>query len=404
MLNWKRRFITIAIGQTISLVGSSAVQFAIIWWITQETGSAIMLGLSGLTAYIPIILLSPFAGVLADRISRKRICIYADMFMGIAAAVFALLMWSFELPIWSALIVLLIRGIGGTFHQPSLQAIIPQLVPANELVRANGWSQFMQSGAFMLGPVLGAAMFAALPLPVILMTDLVGALIASVMLGIVPVPKLERKQSDSKTHFFAEFREGVQVFLEDRRLLTLIISATLCMIFFLPVASFYPLMTSDYFQGTAWHASAVELSFAIGMMIAAILFGSIVRIKNKIRMSFLGMMGIGIASTLCGILPPSMWGFWIFLFLCGGMGAAENAFNIPMMAYLQETIEPEKMGRAFSVISIVTSLTMPVGLIIGGPVAEKIGVNMWFMITGVICIMITSGGILAERKTARKRT
>ncbi len=109
-LKWKQKFMTVAIGQTVSLVGSSAVQFALIWWIASETQSPLMLGMSGMVAYLPIILLSPLAGVLADRVNRKLICISADMFIGLAAAVFAVMMWKFELPVWSALLVLLVRG------------------------------------------------------------------------------------------------------------------------------------------------------------------------------------------------------------------------------------------------------------------------------------------------------
>lgn len=397
-LKWKQKFMTVAIGQTVSLVGSSAVQFALIWWIASETQSPLMLGMSGMVAYLPIILLSPLAGVLADRVNRKLICIAADMFIGLAAAVFAVMMWKFELPVWSALLVLLVRGIGSTFHQPSIQAIIPQIVPPGELVRANGWSQFMQSGAFMLGPVIGAALYAACPLPVVLLSDLVGAAAASGLLAVVRIPEVPREQEKKKKKFLREFKEGIDVFFEDRRLLVLIIAETVCMVFFLPLASFYPLMTSSYFRGSAWHASAVELSFAVGMMAAAVLFGSVLRVQNKIRMSYIGLLGIGISSAACGVLPPAMRFFWVFVVSCGFMGAFGNIHTIPFMAYMQENIDPLKMGRAFSVVGIVNSLAMPVGLLIGGPVAEKIGVNLWFLVTGLICIIVTAVSMGIERK------
>ncbi|MCH1984343.1 MFS transporter [Ruminococcus sp. OA3] len=397
-LKWKQKFITVAFGQTVSLVGSSAVQFALIWWIASETQSPLMLGMSGMVAYLPVILLSPLAGVLADRVNRKLICITADMFIGLAAAVFAVIMWKYELPVWSALIVLLVRGIGSTFHQPSIQAIIPQIVPPQELVRANGWSQFMQSGAFMLGPVIGAALYAAFPLPVVLLSDLAGAAAASGLLAVVRIPEMPKEHERTHKKFLREFKEGIDVFFEDRKLLVLIIAETVCMVFFLPLASFYPLMTSSYFRGSAWHASAVELSFAVGMMAAAVLFGSVFKVKNKIRMSYIGLLGIGISSAACGVLPPAMQFFWVFVVSCGFMGAFGNIHTIPFMAYMQENIDPLKMGRAFSVVGIVSSLAMPVGLLIGGPVAEKIGVNMWFLVTGLICIIVTAVSIGIERR------
>ena len=147
----------------ISLIGSSAVQFALIWWIASETGSALLLGLSGLVAFLPSLVLSPWAGVLADRHSRKTICILADISIGAVALGFALLMWVVDVPVWTAILVLLLRSVGQTFHQPALQAMIPQLVPREYLIKANGWSQMMNSGSFILGPVVGAALYAAFP-------------------------------------------------------------------------------------------------------------------------------------------------------------------------------------------------------------------------------------------------
>ncbi len=396
--SWKQKFLTIAVGQAASLIGSSAVQFALIWWIASETDSAIMLGISGLAAFLPMTLLSPFAGVLADRFNRKYICICADLFIGIAAAVFAILLWQFDLPVWTALLVLFIRSIGNTFHQPSIQAIIPQLVPKEQLVKANGWSQFMQSGAFIIGPVLGAALYSAFPLPVILLTDLAGALIASGLLAVVKVPRLIITASHQKQHFLHDLKEGLEVYLADKKLFVLILAQTLCMLFFLPLSSFYPLMTSGYFNASAWHGSAVELSYALGMMVTAVLFGSVIQVSNKIKASYLGLFGIGAASAICGIVPDTMLGWWVFMIFCGLLGACGNIHSIPLMAYMQEAIPAEKMGRAFSLLACAGSLTMPLGLLLAGPIAEKTGVNIWFLITGVVIILITAICFIHQRK------
>lgn len=400
--SWKQKFLTIAIGQTASLVGSSAVQFALIWWIASETDSAIMLGISGLAAFLPMTFLSPFAGVLADRLNRKYICIGADLFIGLSAAIFAVLLWQFDLPVWTALTVLFIRSIGNTFHQPSIQAIIPQLVPSDDLVKANGWSQFMQSGAFIIGPVLGAALYASFPLPVILLTDLAGAIIASALLGVIKIPRLATTAVHQKQHFLQDLKEGLQVYVADKKLFMLLFAQTLCMLFFLPLSSFYPLMTSGYFNASAWHGSAVELSYALGMMITAFLFGSIIQISNKIKTAYLGLLGIGIASAICGIVPPTLSGWWIFMVFCSLLGACGNVHSIPLMAYMQETIPPEKMGRAFSVVACISSLTMPLGLLIAGPVAEKTGVNIWFLITGIVIILITAICFFSQKHLSAK--
>ncbi len=397
MNSWKKSFFTIAIGQMVSLIGSSAVQFALIWWVATQTESPLMLGLSGLVAFIPTVILSPIAGIAADRYNRKIICIAADLFIGVVAAVFALTMWLWEPPVWIVLVILFMRGIGNTFHQPSIQAIIPQLVPPDYLVKANSWNQIMSSGSFMLGPVIGAALYAAMPLPFVLLTDLLGALIASGLLAVVSIPRLERGGQERR-NVKSELMEGLGVYRADRRLLLVVVAETVCMVFFFPLSSFYPLMTSSYFSASAWHASAVEFAFAAGMMIASFLLGSVIRVNRKIVVAYIGLLGTAAASFVGGILPPTMFGWVIFMIACGLMGGFMNVFNIPIVAYMQETIAPEKMGRAFSLLSLSGSVAMPVGLLIGSPIAEKVGVHTWFAITGIATALIAIAALLVDRR------
>ena len=96
--------------------------------------------------------------------------------------------------IWTVLAVLCARGVGNTFQQPAIQSIIPQLVPSEQLIKANGWTQLMTSGSFILGPVIGAALYAAAPMYVILLTDVIGAAFASGALALVKVPRLQHKE------------------------------------------------------------------------------------------------------------------------------------------------------------------------------------------------------------------
>lgn len=397
--NWKRKFIVIAVGQMFSLIGSSAVEFALIWWIASGTGSATMMGLSGLVAFLPAALLSPAAGIVADRYNRKAVCIAADLFLGLMAAIFAALMWTLEMPMWTVLLILFVRSAGGTFHRPALQAMIPQFVPAEELMRVGGWNQMFASGSFLLGPVLGAAMFAALPMPVILLTDFLGAVIASAMLAVTSVPRAAAR-AHQKKDVRRELKEGVAVFRNDRVLMLMTVVETLSMIFILPLASFYPLMTSDYFHASAWHGSAVEALYALGMMAAAFLFGSVLKIRRPMWTAYLGLMGVGVSSVICGVLPPTM-GAWIaFAVACGLMGAACNVHNIPLVAYMQANIDAVKQGRAFSFMTLLSSLTTPIGLAVSAPFAERIGVHRWFLTAGVGICALTAIGMLLHRRIA----
>ena len=379
----------VAFGQAISMLGSHGVQFALIWWLAEKTSSPLMLGISGLAAYLPMTLFSPLAGIAADRYNRKFISIFSDMAMGTVALLYAGLMLIFELPVWTVFVMLCVRGIGSTFQQPAIQSIIPQLVPKDQLIKTNGWMQLLNSGSFLLGPVIGASLYAIFPMSVVLMSDVVGAALASIALAVVKIPEIEKKERE-KQHFIVEIKEGLQVFKKDRSLFYIVIAEALCMFFYAPLSSFYPLMTSDYFNLSAMYGSAVELSFAIGMMVSSLLFSGVLKIKRKIRTSFIGLFGMGTMSLLCGIIPPAYVGWFFFAGGCICLGASGNVHTIPLTAYMQETISPEKMGRAFSVLTLVSSVSMPVGLLFSSPIAEKVGVNAWFFISGLCMIILTA--------------
>lgn len=372
---WKSQFIVVALGQAISMLGSQGVQFALIWWLAEKTSSPLMLGISGIVAYLPMSLFSPIAGIAADRYNRKFISIFSDMTMGMIALIYAVLLFFLDLPVWTVFVMLCVRGIGSTFQQPAIQSIIPQLVPKDQLVKTNGWMQLLNSGSFLLGPVIGASLYAIFPMSVVLMSDVVGAILASVALAVVKIPKLEKTENE-KQRFVTEIKEGLQVFREDKKLFYIVIAEALCMFFYAPLSSFYPLMTSDYFDLSAMYGSAVELSFAIGMIVSSLLFSSVLKVERKIRVSFIGLLGMGIASVICGVIPPVYIGWFFFAASCMCLGVAENVHTIPLTAYIQETVAPKKMGRAFSVLTLISSVPMPVGLLFSSPIAEKVGVNV----------------------------
>ena len=385
----KSQFMIVALGQAVSMLGSHGVQFALIWWLAEKTSSPLMLGISGLVAYLPMTLFSPLAGIAVDRYNRKFISIFSDMAMGAVAMIYAVILSFFDLPVWTVFVMLCVRGIGSTFQQPAIQSIIPQLVPKDQLIKTNGWLQLLNSGSFLFGPVIGASLYAIFPMSVVLMSDVVGAVLASTALAVVKIPELEKTEREEQ-HFIAEIKEGLQVFKNDRSLFYIVIVEALCMFFYAPLSSFYPLMTSDYFKLSAMYGSVVELSFAIGMMASSLLFSSVLKISRKIRVSFLGLFGMGVMSLLCGIIPPAYTGWFFFTRGCICLGASGNVHTIPLTAYMQETISPEKMGRAFSVLTLISSVTMPVGLLFSSPIAEKAGVNVWFFISGLCMILLTA--------------
>ncbi len=401
--NWKRNFYTMTAGQAVSLIGSSAVQFSLIWWLTSVTNSPMVLSIAGLVAMLPMMLLGPFAGVWVDRMKRKSVMIAADLFMGAAAAIFALLFIGGTPPHWAAYVVLGLRGLGEVFHSPAIQAAVPMLVPQEELVRANSVSQFLQSGSFMLGPVLGAAMFAALPLPVIMLTDVLGAAIASVTVAVIPIPDPEKTQRQTP-QFFREMKEGVKVIVRDKPLAVLTLASTLCMVFYMPLSSLYPLLTTAM-NGTAWHAGAIELAYAAGMLACTGLVSLHGDIKNKFRAIHIALVALGLTCFACSVFPNKISWFVAYAVACALMGASGSFYNIPFVAHMQQTIPPEAQGRAFSLLSSLMSFAMPVGLLLAGPAAEARGVHFWFFVSGIAIVAIAIlSRIITMRLTRGKNT
>lgn len=386
--NWKPRFFTIMTGQTVSLIGSSAVQFALIWWMSATTGSALLLSLAGLAALLPQVFLGPFAGVWIDRCKRKTVVMAADLAMGVVAALFAVYFAvSGNPPVWSACLVLGVRAVGGVFHTPAIQALVPLLVPQKDLMQANGWSQFLQSGAFMLGPALGALLYSLCPMPIVLLMDLAGALAAA---GTIAMVKVHEPGSTGAVYpdFRTEFREGVAVYRERPALLHLMTGAGLCMLFFLPLSTLFPLMSSTYFALDAGHGSVVEIVYAAGMMVSALVLGRFKQV-NYLKQAWLGLGGLAVATLLCGMLPNLYGWFWVYVALCAMLGVCSNIYGLPVMAYMQTDIPPEKLGRAFSLLGSVMSLAMPLGLLVAGPCAEIWGVHRWFFVSGIAMLLIT---------------
>ena len=136
--NWKKNFFTIWTGQALSQFSSSVLQFAIVWYLTDKTGSAMVLTVAMMMGFLPQGILGPFIGVFIDRYNRKRIMIVSDLFISAASFAMVVAGWMGGLTTELILVVLLLRSVGSAFHTPCLQAVTPQIVPSDQLTRCAG--------------------------------------------------------------------------------------------------------------------------------------------------------------------------------------------------------------------------------------------------------------------------
>ncbi len=385
LINWRKSFFAIYFGQSFSLLSSSAVQFSIIWWITVETGSAIALTIASVVGLLPQAIIGLFAGVWIDRFNRKKIIILAD---GIVAASSLLLGILFFLGIQSltlVYVVLFLRALGETFHKPALQALIPQIVPQDELVKAGGFGQMINTACTMLGPMLGALLMSITTLQWIMLLDVLGAFLAIVSLTIVKTSQIHSNHTN-KINFVQDMKQGILAIKSNKALLRLSIPMLISTVVFVPLGTLLPLMVRNYFFGTAWHNGLIQTLFSSGMLIAALVIGLTGGLKKQFLTISLFTGLLGLSSLIAGLIPANL--FWVFCILVFLMGSTGSGFNIPFTAYIQRTVPPENLGKVLSLITSVMSFAAPVGMFIAGPIAEIIGVSNWMIIAGIMMIFV----------------
>lgn len=383
--NWKRQFATIYAGQAFSLLGSAAVQFAIIWWLTIQTQSAITLTIASLFAFLPNLLIGPFAGVFIDRYNRRTVMIAADGLVAFTSVILGMAFLLTEVPpVWFIYIMLFLRGLGNTFHGPAMQAAIPMLVPTEMLTKAGGWGNMINSISNMLGPVLGAALLAFFPIASIMLLDIAGAVLAIVCLLFVTFPYIP--QAGDKIRVFFNMKIGFQAMRGNKPFMAAFVPLVLNNVLYIPLVSLFPLLVYTHFMGESWNNSIVQFFYAGGLLFSSTIIGVWGGMKKRFFMMSMAIGIVGAASLVSGALPSS--GFWVFAICCFVMGSSGTFIGVPFMAYAQESFPPEKLGKVFSMWFTTMSLAMPVGLLVAGPVSEVVGVDRWFFWSGVVMLAI----------------
>ena len=383
--NWKLKFYTIWAGQAVSLITSAILQMAIIFYLTEKTGSAMVLSMASLVGFLPYAVFGPAIGVLVDRHDRKKIMIGADLIIAAAGAVLAIVALYMELPIWMVMVVLFIRSIGTAFHTPALNAVTPLLVPEEQLTKCAGYSQSLQSISYIVSPV-AALLYSVWGLNAIIAIDVLGAVIASITVAIVRIPKLGDRVQSLEPNFIREMKEGIVVLRQNKGLFALLLLGTLYTFVYMPINALFPLISMDYFNGTPVHISITEISFASGMLAGGLLLGRLGSFEKRVLLITSSFFIMGASLAVSGILPPN--GFVIFVVCCAIMGLSVPFYSGVQTALFQEKIKPEYLGRVFSLTGSIMSLAMPIGLILSGFFADRIGVNHWFLLSGVLIIGI----------------
>ena len=387
--NWKPRFFTIFTGQALSLFGSSLVQFALVWYLTQKTGSATILATASLVAMLPQVLLGPFAGALVDRWNRRLVMILADGLIALATLVLAGLFWMGTAQIWHIYAILLVRSLGGAFHWPAMSASTSLMVSKEQLSRVAGINQTLQGLVGIVAPPTGALLIGILPTQGVLLIDVFTALCAILPLLFISIPQ-PKTIVGATTSYWQDVRAGLAYVAAWPGLLAILVIALLINFLLTPTGSLMPLLITKHFGLGALELGFTDTLWGVGMIAGGLLLSVWGGFKRRIVTSLLGIVGIGVSVVLVGLAPANM--FWLALVGMSISGLAQVLANGPLQAVIQSAVEPDMQGRVMALIGSGATAMTPLSLAVAGPVSDAIGIRAWYIFGGAACLLM---GIVA---------
>ena len=385
--DWKKKFTLIWTGQTFSILTSSVAQFALVLWIGMETGSAKVLAYATIAGLLPQILLGPFAGVFVDRWNKKWTMIASDSFVALCSATIALLFYFHLLELWSIYLLLALRSIGGAFHSPAMKSTVPTLAPKDQLVRIAGINEVIQSVSLISGPALGAFLLLRYNMSIVMLLDVVGAGIACIMLLFVAFPKTKETTSTS-TSIYNDMKEGGRIILKNKPMSWLLFSEIIARFFIFPVVAVTPLVTLNYYKGTPYQVSLVEMLFGVGLLLGGGLLALFNQRFRKISLAIIGYIVLGLALLICGSLSPHL--FVIYAVLTVVQGIAVPLYEGSITALIQTQFESKYLGRIFGLIGSICQIPAIIGLMFTAELADRFGVQNVYVAGGIaLCFCAT---------------
>lgn len=382
--NWKRSIVLFLSSQTISLLGSSLVQYAIMWHITLSTKSGLMMTLSIICGFVPMFLLSPFGGVWADRYDRKRLIVLADALIATVTLILAFVFMAGNDAIWLLLLTSAVRAVGGAIQQPAVGAILPQIVPEEHLMRVNGISGTIQSLIMLVSPIVSGALLTFASIQAIFFIDVVTAAIAiAVLLGLLRIPPHAKALEKQKVSYFTDMKLGLAYIKGHRYLVSFFAYLGVLLFLIAPAAFLTPLQVTRTFGAEVWRLTAIEIVFSVGMMGGGVLISVWGGFKNRMHTMIASNLVMAACTIALGLAPN----FWVYLAFMGSFGIAMPLYNTPSATMIQEHVEPDFMGRVFSVLAMLSTSLMPLGMLVFGPIADAVRIEWILLGTGAVLFL-----------------
>lgn len=383
--DWKGKAARFLSAQAISLFGSSIVQYAIIWYITLTMSSGKMLTFATLCGFLPQIAISLFAGVWIDRYDRKKMIMLSDAAIAAATLLLSVSFLAGHKTIWLLLAALAVRSAGSGIQTPAVNAMLPQIVPAEQLMRINGINSTLSSIIMFLSPAAGGFLLSMFSLEAALLLDVFTAIIGVGITATIEVRPYKKKLRQKNSHI-EDIKLGFDYLKENRLIQRLLLFQMTILFLISPSAFLTPLMVSRTFGGEVWRLTASEMTYSLGMAAGGFLIASWGGFKKKLNTTVLAGMLYGVFMLGLGSAPV----FWIYLVCNACIGVTSPCYNTPITVTIQERVPAKMQGRVFSFMQIAASCSLPLGMAVFGPLADAVRVQTLLLGAGAVVFAISA--------------
>lgn len=377
-------------GQGISLIGTWMTQLATIWLVYNLTNSPLMLGVVGFSSQIPSFFLAPFGGVFVDRFSRYRTLISTQVLAMIQSLTLAVLALTGVIQVWHIIALSLFQGFINALDAPARQAFVPELVERREdLANAIAINSTMINGARLIGPAIGGLLIASVGTGYCFLID--GLSYIAVIAALLAMKVKPWKNSVTDGNPLQKVKEGFVYAFSFPPIRSILLLSALVSLMGLQNTILVPIIAEQVLKGGAETLGFLMAASGVGALTGGIYLATRQTILGIGKLIALApaILGIGlIAFSLSRFLPLSL-----FTMLFVGLGtilqiAASNTF-------LQTIVEDDKRGRLMSLYTMSFLGMIPVGNLLGGLLASRIGATNTLIIDGIACIL---GSIIFSRQ------
>ena len=373
-----KNFIIVVIGQIISLFGNTIQRFCMSLYILDLTGSAATFSTILAVSTIPYILFAPIAGLLADRVNRKKIMVYLDLFSFLLLVVYSIILRNGMDNSLIVGIVMFILSIIYTLYSPSVTSCIPQIVGKEELISANGIIQQVGAVVNLVGPIVAGILYSIFSIKIIVIINAVSFLISAILEMFLDIPDLELKKriKNPILESFSEMKKSF-IYLKEKKKIVLgvIVSYGLTNIFIVPILS----IISPYFIKIELNMSSavyglVEAIFVLGMIIGGLLVTfkpKTFKMKDIHKTMYPMVIAIiFMAASTYLVLENKFIVLGIYSIAGLGIMLSLSLSNIVSLTYIQTEVKEEMLGRVSALSTAIATASVGPGQLIYGQLID----------------------------------